>query len=160
MAHVISRACQPVKVDEPKTRGAAAAQARAGRSPTGASRSRRSRRSPASWRTCWPAACRCRAALHLLRREAANPAAKNLWSAIHDDVVGGNVAGRRAGEVARRSSRSVYVAMVRAGEAGGFLDVVLAADRRLPHPRAGPQGQGQGRDGLPLVLGHSRGRAC
>ena len=28
-------------------------------------------------------------ALHLLRREASHPGAKNVWSTIHDDVVGG-----------------------------------------------------------------------
>src|SRR4051812_26540538 len=28
-------------------------------------------------------------ALHLLRREASNPSAKNVWSKVHDDVVGG-----------------------------------------------------------------------
>src|ERR1041384_5023096 len=28
-------------------------------------------------------------ALHLLRREASQPAAKKVWSMIHDDVVGG-----------------------------------------------------------------------
>src|SRR5687767_5658754 len=28
-------------------------------------------------------------ALHLLRREASQPGAKNVWGAIHDDVVGG-----------------------------------------------------------------------
>ena len=68
--------------------------------------------------------CRCRAALHLLRREASNPGAKNVWGKIHDDVVGGDVARRRDGEVAEGFS-TVYVAMVRAGEAGGFLPIVL-----------------------------------
>src|SRR5882762_3829669 len=29
--------------------------------------------------------------LHLLRREAFNPAARNVWSQIHDDVVGGTL---------------------------------------------------------------------
>src|SRR6185436_991823 len=27
--------------------------------------------------------------LHLLRREASHPGAKNVWSAVHDDIVGG-----------------------------------------------------------------------
>jgi type II secretory pathway component PulF len=63
--------------------------------------------------------------LALLRREAANPNAKRLWSDIHDDVVGGTAL---ADALAKwpKSFSSVYVAMVRAGEAGGFLDVVLA----------------------------------
>ena len=63
--------------------------------------------------------------LSLLRREASNPNAKQLWSDIHDDVVGGTAL---ADALAKwpRSFSSVYVAMVRAGEAGGFLDVVLS----------------------------------
>jgi len=64
-------------------------------------------------------------ALSLLRREAATPAAKFLWGEVHDDVVGGTAL---ADAMAKWPSTftSVYVAMVRAGEAGGFLDVVLA----------------------------------
>jgi type II secretory pathway component PulF len=63
-------------------------------------------------------------ALALLRREAANPAAKNVLSAVHDEVVGGL---SLADSMAKwpKVFPSVYVAMVRAGEAGGFLDVVL-----------------------------------
>lgn len=62
--------------------------------------------------------------LGLLKRESSNPNAKALWSAIHDDVIGGT---SLADALAKwpRSFSSVYVAMVRAGEAGGFLDVVL-----------------------------------
>lgn len=71
-------------------------------------------------------------ALYLLRREASNPTAKTLWSSIHDDVVGGMAL---ADALAKwpRSFPPVYTAMVRAGEAGGFLDVVLGqiADFRV-----------------------------
>jgi len=63
-------------------------------------------------------------ALHLLRREVSHPGAKNVWSAIHDDVVGG-VSLAEAMEKWPKVFSSVYVAMVRAGEAGGFLHVVL-----------------------------------
>jgi type II secretory pathway component PulF len=63
-------------------------------------------------------------ALALLRREAHNPAAKQLWSEVHDDVVGGTSLGDALAKWPR-TFPSVYVAMVRAGEAGGFLDVVL-----------------------------------
>ena len=63
-------------------------------------------------------------ALSLLKREASNPAAAALWARVHDDVVGGE---SLADALAKwpRSFSAVYVAMVRAGEAGGFLDVVL-----------------------------------
>ena len=64
-------------------------------------------------------------ALQLLKREASSPAAKFVWGKIHDDVVDGSPL---ADAVARwpKAFSTVYVAMVRAGEAGGFLDLVLA----------------------------------
>lgn len=63
-------------------------------------------------------------ALHILRREASSGAARQQWSAIHDDVVGG---APLADSLTRwpRTFPPVYVAMVRAGETGGFLEVVL-----------------------------------
>jgi type IV pilus assembly protein PilC len=63
-------------------------------------------------------------AMALLRRESSNPSAKRLWSQLHDDVVGGTALGDALAKYPKNFS-SVYVAMVRAGEAGGFLDVVL-----------------------------------
>ena len=63
-------------------------------------------------------------ALQLLRREASSPAAKYVWGKIHDDVVSGNPLAESMAKWPKAFS-SVYVAMVRAGEAGGFLDVVL-----------------------------------
>src|SRR5438045_3116217 len=63
-------------------------------------------------------------ALHLLRREASNPAARNVWTQIHDDVVGGMPLADALAKWPKAFS-NVYVAMVRAGEAGGFLHVVL-----------------------------------
>ena len=63
-------------------------------------------------------------ALSLLRREVAHVGAKNVWSRVHDDVVGGVPLAEAMAKWPRVFS-SVYVAMVRAGEAGGFLHVVL-----------------------------------
>jgi type II secretory pathway component PulF len=63
-------------------------------------------------------------AMSLLRREAANPAARALWNAIYEDVVGGTALADALAKYPKNFSK-VYVAMVRAGEAGGFLDVVL-----------------------------------
>jgi type II secretory pathway component PulF len=63
-------------------------------------------------------------ALSLLRREAGHPAAKYTWQKIHDAVVGGEPLSDSMAKYPRTFS-SVYVAMVRAGEAGGFLHVVL-----------------------------------
>ena len=63
-------------------------------------------------------------ALSLLKREASQPAAKRVWGEVHDDVVGGTSLADALAKWPRIFS-SVYVAMVRAGEAGGFLPVVL-----------------------------------
>ncbi len=64
-------------------------------------------------------------ALRLLSREAARPAARRCYEQLHQDVVGGM---SLAEAMARwpRAFPPVYVAMVRAGETGGFLDKVLA----------------------------------
>jgi type II secretory pathway component PulF len=64
-------------------------------------------------------------ALVILHKEAASPAAKTKWREIHDLVVDG----MSLAEAMSKSSDTfprVYIAMVEAGEAGGFLDVVLA----------------------------------
>ncbi len=64
-------------------------------------------------------------ALVILQKETAHPAAQAKWKEIHDLVVDGMSladAMARSPEVFPR----VYVAMVEAGETGGFLDVVLA----------------------------------
>ena len=63
-------------------------------------------------------------ALHIISRETASQAARRQWTAIHDDVVGGMPL---ADALARRprTFSSIYVAMVRAGETGGFLEMVL-----------------------------------
>ena len=62
--------------------------------------------------------------LHILRHEASNPSAKRQWTIIHDDVTGG-MSLADAMSKWPLSFPPVCVAMVRAGEAGGFLDVVL-----------------------------------
>jgi len=64
-------------------------------------------------------------ALTILYKETAHPAAAAKWRELHDLVIDGvslAVAMSRSPDVFPR----VYIAMVEAGEAGGFLDVVLA----------------------------------
>jgi type II secretory pathway component PulF len=64
-------------------------------------------------------------ALLILQREATAPAAKAKWRELHAHVVDGlplSAAMARSPETFPR----VYVAMVEAGETGGFLDAVLA----------------------------------
>ena len=63
--------------------------------------------------------------MSLLRREASNPNAQRLWSKLHEDVVGGSALADAMSKHPKAFS-SVYVAMVKAGEAGGFLEVVLS----------------------------------
>ena len=63
-------------------------------------------------------------ALALLKREAAHPGARYVWGRVHDDVVGGDSLAEALSKWPQVFS-NVYVAMVRAGEAGGFLHVVL-----------------------------------
>lgn len=63
-------------------------------------------------------------ALNLLEREATAPGPRQLWGEIRDDVVGGTSLAEALARHPRVFSK-VYVAMIRAGEAGSFLDVVL-----------------------------------
>lgn len=63
-------------------------------------------------------------ALQILSREASQPAAQRQWTAIHDDLVGGMSLGDAMAKWPR-SFPPVYIAMVRAGETGGFLELVL-----------------------------------
>jgi len=63
-------------------------------------------------------------ALTILYKECSNPAAGAKWKELHDLVIDG-VALAEAMNRSPGTFPRVYVAMVEAGEAGGFLDVVL-----------------------------------
>lgn len=64
-------------------------------------------------------------ALVILFKEASNPPARAKWKGIHDLVVDGMSLADAMAKSPETFPR-VYVAMVQAGEMGGFLDVVLA----------------------------------
>ena len=64
-------------------------------------------------------------ALVILQREASSPVAGAKWKEIHDRVVDGMSLADAMGQSPEVFPR-VYVAMVEAGETGGFLDVVLS----------------------------------
>ncbi len=64
-------------------------------------------------------------ALVILQKEASSNAAKAQWKEIHNLVVDGLSLADAMAKSPQTFPR-VYVAMVEAGEAGGFLDVVLA----------------------------------
>ena len=63
-------------------------------------------------------------ALVILCKEAASPAAAAKWKQIHDSVVDGMSLADAMAKSPETFPR-VYVAMVEAGETGGFLDLVL-----------------------------------
>lgn len=63
-------------------------------------------------------------ALVILHKEASTPTAREQWKLIHDRVVDGMSLAAAMAQSPETFPR-VYVAMVEAGEAGGFLDVVL-----------------------------------
>jgi type II secretory pathway component PulF len=64
-------------------------------------------------------------ALVILHRESSNPAAHAKWKEIHDLVIDGMSLADAMGKSPDTFPR-VYIAMVQAGETGGFLDLVLA----------------------------------
>jgi len=64
-------------------------------------------------------------ALVILQKEASSAASKAQWKEIHNQVVDGLSLADAMAKSPETFPR-VYVAMVEAGEAGGFLDVVLA----------------------------------
>src|SRR5271169_5289480 len=64
-------------------------------------------------------------ALVILHKEASSPAARAKWKEVHNLVVDGMSLATAMAKSPETFPR-VYVAMVEAGEAGGFLDVVLA----------------------------------
>jgi len=63
-------------------------------------------------------------ALGILSREATRMAPKKLWAIVHDQVAGG-MSLADALSLHPQAFSPIYVAMVRAGETGGFLDLVL-----------------------------------
>ena len=64
-------------------------------------------------------------ALIILQKEASSAAAKATWKKVNDAVVDGLSLAEAMAKVPETFPR-VYIAMVEAGETGGFLDVVLA----------------------------------
>jgi len=64
-------------------------------------------------------------ALTILVKESANPAAAAKWKEVHDMVIDGMSLANAMAKSPDTFPR-VYTAMVEAGEAGGFIDVVLA----------------------------------
>ena len=91
-------------------------------------------------------------ALSILRREASHPAARKQWGAIHDDVAEGTALADAMGKWPR-SFPAVNVAMVRAGETGGFLDLVLTQIADLQSRQRNLRSKIRSAFAYPAVLG-------
>ena len=63
-------------------------------------------------------------ALKILGREASKPSAKKLWTDVHDNVANGTSLADAFRQWPKCFS-SIYLAMVQAGETGGFLELVV-----------------------------------
>ncbi|MBN1360556.1 MAG: type II secretion system F family protein [Sedimentisphaerales bacterium] len=90
-------------------------------------------------------------ALGILSREAARMAPKRLWATIHDQVSGG-MSLADALSLHPRAFSAVYVAMVRAGETGGFLDIVLEQIATFRGREADLKGRVKGALVYPIIL--------
>src|SRR4051812_24193126 len=124
MDQVISQGLSPVSIEESRNGAAVVAAAPSSRPPTTRVPQSALESFTRELANLLAASLPLSRALHLLRREVSHPGAKHVWSAIHDDVVGG-ISLAEAMEKWPKVFSTVYVAMVRAGEAGGFLHVVL-----------------------------------
>lgn len=123
MDHVLGQGLSPVSIEESRAAGAPAARL-GGRPPSTKVSQSAVESFTRELANLLAAGLPLSRALHLLRREASHPGAKNVWGKIHDDVVGGTPLADALAKWPKAFS-TVYVAMVRAGEAGGFLHVVL-----------------------------------
>ena len=90
-------------------------------------------------------------ALGILSREAARTAPKKLWALVHDQVAGG-MSLADALSLNSRAFSPIYVAMVRAGETGGFLDVVLEQIATFRAREADLKGRVKGALVYPIML--------
>lgn len=64
-------------------------------------------------------------ALKILGRESSKPAGQELWTKVHDNVANGMSFADALGQWPKYFP-PIYVAMVQAGETGGFLELVLS----------------------------------
>ncbi len=90
-------------------------------------------------------------ALGILSREASRTASKKLWATVHDQVAGG-MALADALSLHPAVFSPIYVAMVRAGETGGFLDIVLDQIATFRAREAELKGRVKGALVYPIIL--------
>src|SRR5579862_7438038 len=128
ISEVIRQGLHPVSVDEQKG-GAGAAAARVARAPTAPRNGKLPQKAVENFTrelsNLLAGGVPLARALSLLYREASNPHVKFVWGSIHEEVIGGKAFADALAEWPRTFS-GVYIAMIRAGEQGGFLEVVLS----------------------------------
>ena len=90
-------------------------------------------------------------ALGILSREASRVASKRLWALVHDQVAGG-MSLADALSLHPQAFSPIYVAMVRAGETGGFLDIVLEQIATFRAREADLKGRVKGALVYPIIL--------
>jgi len=90
-------------------------------------------------------------ALSILSREATRVGPKKLWAVIHDQVSGGMSLGDSL-SLHPRIFSPIYVAMVRAGETGGFLELVLEQIATFRAREADLKGRVKGALVYPIIL--------
>lgn len=90
-------------------------------------------------------------ALGILSREASRTASRKLWATVHDQVAGG-MALADALSLHPNAFSPIYVAMVRAGETGGFLDIVLEQIATFRAREAELKGRVKGALVYPIIL--------
>ena len=90
-------------------------------------------------------------ALGILSREASRTASKKLWATVHDQVAGG-MALADALSLHPNAFSPIYVAMVRAGETGGFLPIVLDQIATFRAREAELKGRVKGALVYPIIL--------
>ena len=90
-------------------------------------------------------------ALKILSREATRVGPKKLWAVIHDQVAGGMSLGDSL-SLHPKVFSPIYVAMVRAGETGGFLELVLEQIATFRAREADLKGRVKGALVYPIIL--------
>ncbi len=90
-------------------------------------------------------------ALKILSREATRVGPKKLWAVIHDQVAGGMSLADSL-SLHPRVFSPIYVAMVRAGETGGFLELVLEQIATFRAREADLKGRVKGALVYPIIL--------
>ena len=150
------QAGQERRRQEGRKKGARKAARRPRSSPSAASTTSSSSPSRGSSPPCRTPACRVLRSLKILEGQMKPGVLKNALIDVVDDVESGITLSEAFGKHPKCFDR-LYVNMVKAGEAGGALEIILRRLAEFKEKAQSLKPQGQGRHGLP-GRGHHRGR--